>query len=139
MRLADNLRNLIASEHPRSGQTDQAAGGAGAARAQAALARVLAEEVRRGRMRIDDPEQAAELFFDLVIAGRTSGLVQADLDTRPAADIDTAADACGRIFARAYATDPDDLEGEIAANPALLAAGRVPIGYPIHPRKEASR
>jgi TetR/AcrR family transcriptional repressor of mexJK operon len=139
VRLAASLQALIAPEHARSGQVDLTAGSAVATRARATLARILDDQARRGRMRIDDPAHAAELFFDLIMAGRTCGLAQAELDAGPAADIETAAEACGRIFARAYAADPDDCESRLSANPILLAVGPTPIGSPIPLRKEASR
>jgi hypothetical protein len=89
-------------------------------------------------MRIDDPTHAAELFLDLVTAGRSFGATHAELGAGRTAEIEMAADACGRIFARAYAADPDDLHDDDIQSARATAAGRAPIGHPIPLRKEAS-
>jgi hypothetical protein len=89
-------------------------------------------------LRIDDPEDAAGQFLNLVTAGRFCGGVPANLEMGVAADIQTAADACGRIFARAYAADVDDVDDVFISNRTAPTAGRALIGHPIHPRKEAS-
>ena len=137
MRLSASLQALVASERPRPAHAAKTAGGAVAAQALAALARVLADEARRGRMRIDDPAQAAELFFDLVTAGRSFGAVQTGFGPDRGSDIDAAADACGRVFARAFAADRTGFDDESLAR-AGHSAHRVSNHYPIHPREEAS-
>ena len=137
--LVARLRALISSEGQATPRVGTGVAGAVAAQALPALARVLAAEARRGRMRIDDPAQAAELFLDLVTAGRSFVDTQAELDAGRTAEIEMAADVCGRIFARAYAADPDDLDDDDIQSARATAAGRAPIGHPIPLRKEASR
>ena len=138
LRLAAGLRVVIYPERFDPIHGIQGLGGVAAGPAMPVLVRILTEATHRGQLRIDDPEAAAALFFNLVTAGRSCGVFHAKLETGVAADIQTAADACGRIFARAYAADPDDLEEDLIASPAALAASRAPIGHPIQPRKEAS-
>jgi AcrR family transcriptional regulator len=137
-RLVASLRSLISSERSASVHAGTKVADAIAAQALPALARVLAVEARRGRMRIDDPTQAAELFLDLVTAGRALGAAQGVFGAGATDEIETAADACGRIFARAYAADLEELDEDVIASPAGLAAGRAPIGHSTHLRKEAS-
>jgi TetR/AcrR family transcriptional repressor of mexJK operon len=139
LRLATGLRAVISPERPEPSHGIQGPGDVAAGPAMPVLARVLAEAARRGRLRVDDPEDAAGQFLDLVMAGRFCGGFPANLETGLAADIQTAADACGRIFAQAYAARADGVGEVFIANRTVLAAGRARIGHPIHPRKEASR
>jgi AcrR family transcriptional regulator len=138
MRLAAGLRAVILPERAEVTYRDPGLGDAAAGPPMHALARVLAEAARRGQLRIDDPEEAATLFLNLVTAGRSCGGFHAGLEAELTADAETAADACGRVFAQAYTTAPNDLDEDVIANRTAAAAGRVSIGHPIHPREEAS-
>lgn len=137
-RLAADLRAAISPEHPEPVHRIQGAGGIAVGPAMPVLVRVLAEAAHSGRLRIDDPEDAARQFLNLVMAGRFCGGFPANLETGLGADIQMAADACGRIFVQAYAAHVNDVDQVFIANRTVLAAGRAPGGHPIHPRKEAS-
>lgn len=72
-----------------------------ASRAQ--LARFLELETRAGRMRVDNPLQAAEFFGGMVMGHRqTKALLNLAPDLSEA-DIDAAAVEAARVFMRAYA------------------------------------
>lgn len=138
LRLTAGLRAVISPERSEPIDGDQGLGDVAAGPAMPVLVRVLAEAAHRGRLRIGDPDAAARQFLTLVTAGRFCGGFPASLETGLGADIQAAADACGRIFAQAYAVDADDVAEVFIPNRTMLAAGRAPIGHPIHPRKEAS-
>ena len=75
---------------------------AGPARATGFMADWLAEETRRGRLRVPDPEFAAEQFFNLCQTRLVLRRKLAMLPDPPDADIDSVIEASIEMFLRTY-------------------------------------
>ena len=75
---------------------------AGPARAIAFMAEWLAEETRRGRLSVSEPEFAAEQFFNLCQTHLVLRRKLAMLPDPPARDIDRVVDASVKMFLQAY-------------------------------------
>ena len=75
---------------------------AGPARAIASMAEWLAEETRRGRLSVPDPDFAAEQFFNLCQTHLVLRRKLAMLPDPPAGDIDRVVDASVEMFLRTY-------------------------------------
>ena len=77
----------------------------GPQRSRGQLAAFLELETRMGRLRVDNPMQAAEFFGGMVLGLRqTKALLQMDCDLTEA-EIDRIAGSAARVFMRAYAPD----------------------------------
>ena len=74
-------------------------------RVYSTLANLLAELARKGELRIDDPDLAAQHFVWLVLGGQLDrGMFDADPGATAADDLDRTADAGMRVFLAAYGT-----------------------------------
>jgi AcrR family transcriptional regulator len=100
---ADSLRaaSLASAEAPELGR---AVYEAGPAEGRRRLAQWLAEQTRLGRLKVDDPVQAAEMFTGMVVGhGHLRGML--GLEPLDPAATAARARACARRFVRAFAPD----------------------------------
>ena len=88
--------------------------------AKRGVASFFVEARRQGRVRLDDPVAAAELFVDLLTAPHQLHAVLGQADHLDSAEIHGRATACVELFLAAYA-------------PPIQAAARLGFGRPVQP------